>query len=158
LAPQETQWGWTRAGGRECTFFKRSQIELGLINAGLGGGAARVVLPKGQPIDSGEAAEAAADGTLEPTSSGEKRKAEAEAQTASVKRRPSPEPEVIFLRTRSGLQKACACPVSVRVHHCLEATWICVESSRLLQSRAGQCSELRRRIAELTCLMGLLHG
>ena len=113
------------------------------------------MLPKGQKIDSGEADEAAADGALEPTSSGEKRKAEAEAQTASVKRRPSPEPQVIFLCTRSGPQKACACPVSLRVHLCLEATPICKKSSGLLQSRAGQCSELRRRIAEL---MGLLHG
>lgn len=63
------------------------------------------MLPKGQPIDSGEAAEAVADRAPEPTSSGEKRKAEAEAQTASVKRRPSPEPEVIFICTCAGFRR-----------------------------------------------------
>ena len=75
-----------------------------------------------------------ADRAPEPTSSGEKRKAEAEAQTASVKRRPSPEPEVIFICTRAGFRKDCACPVRLRVHQGLETTRVCKQSLGLFQS------------------------
>ena len=73
------------------------------MSAGLGGGAARVVLPKGQPLsaEGGSAEPGNAEEAEEPTSSGEKRKAEAEAQGVSTKRRPSPESEVIVLLSRS---------------------------------------------------------
>ena len=69
------------------------------MSVGLGGGAARIVLPKGQPPseEGGSTEPGKAEAAEEPTSSGEKRKAEAEAQGISTKRRPSPEAEVIVL-------------------------------------------------------------
>ena len=75
------------------------QAQYQSIFAGLGGGAARVVLPKGQPppAEGGSAEPGNAEAAEEPTSSGEKRKAEAEARVASTKRRPSPELQVAVL-------------------------------------------------------------
>ena len=66
---------------------------------GLGGGAARVVLPKGQPqsAEGGCTEPGNPEAGEEPTSSGEKRKAEAEARGTSTKRRPSPESQVVVL-------------------------------------------------------------
>ncbi len=63
--------------------------------AGLGGGAARVVMSKSQPAEAVTAVPE--DSAAEPSSSGEKRKAEAEAQAALAKRRPLPELEVAAL-------------------------------------------------------------
>lgn len=60
--------------------------------AGLGGGAARVVMSRSQPAEAGSAAPK--DSAAEPSSSGEKRKAEADAQAALAKRRPLQEQEV----------------------------------------------------------------
>ena len=65
------------------------------MHVGLGGGAARIVMPKSQPAKAGSSAPEE-DRAAEPSNSGEKRKADAEAHAALAKRRPSPEPEVGF--------------------------------------------------------------
>ena len=63
------------------------------VAAGLGGGAARVVMSKSQSAEPSTAVPE--DSAAELSSSGEKRKAEAEAHTAMAKRRPMLEVEVI---------------------------------------------------------------
>lgn len=111
----------------KCLFPAENSSEIMDTCAGLGGGAARVVLP----IHGGQQQEGASAGlgeaAAEASDSGKKRKAEAGDRTATAaKRRQSPDPEVHIFSTLLVQGLVCQCTGATAATRCLNISkWLC---------------------------------